>query len=84
MPVSILKVYLNLNYNYLLLLIIIFKIQFNLAYLLEQIAKAKEITGGGIKTFVKTCWTTIYDCASFVINLEPVLQEVIIYLFNTF
>ena len=57
---------------------------FILAHLLEQISKAKEITGGGIKTFVKTRWTTIYDCASSVINLEPVLQEVIIYLFNTF
>jgi hypothetical protein len=63
--------------NFTSLIHIINNIYLNSADLLENLIKAKEITGGGIKTFVKTRWTSVHDCVASVIRLEQVLQEVI-------
>jgi hypothetical protein len=33
-------------------------------------------TGGGLKLFVKTRWTTAYDCVSSVLRLESAIKSV--------
>ena len=33
---------------------------------LKEAIDLKEIEGGNLKTYVKTCWTTVYDCVASV------------------
>ncbi|HEY9399093.1 MAG TPA: DUF domain-containing protein [Nitrososphaeraceae archaeon] len=45
---------------------------------LTQLIKEKKIAGGGIKSYSKTRWTTAAESIDSVINLEPVLEELVI------
>jgi hypothetical protein len=45
---------------------------------LTQMIKEKKITGGGIKSYSKTRWTTASESIDSVIKLEPVLVEFVI------
>ena len=38
----------------------------------------KNIQGGSLKTYVKTRWTTVYECTSSIWRLKDALQHVII------
>lgn len=49
--------------------------------LLKEIISLKGIEGGGLKTYVETRWTTVYDCVSSVWRLKEALQDVYIYFF---
>lgn len=42
---------------------------------LTQIIKDKEISGGGLKLYCKTRWTTASESVNSVINLESALEE---------
>ncbi|GBC42690.2 ribonuclease H-like domain-containing protein [Rhizophagus irregularis DAOM 181602=DAOM 197198] len=42
---------------------------------LTQIIKEKGISGGGLKLYCKTCWTTASESINSVINLESALEE---------
>jgi hypothetical protein len=44
---------------------------------LIQLIKEKKISGGGIKSYSKTRWTTAAESIDSVINLEPVLEELV-------
>ena len=35
-----------------------------------------SINSGGLKSYVKTRWTTAYDCINSILNLESVLTSV--------
>jgi hypothetical protein len=39
-----------------------------------------KISSGGLKLYVKTRWTTAYDCVNSVLNLETILKSVSNYL----
>ena len=41
----------------------------------------KNIKGGGLKTYVETRWTTVYECTSSIWRLKDALQHVYIYFF---
>ena len=42
-----------------------------------QLIKEKGIMGGGLKLYCKTRWTTASESVDSVLNLEPVLQEIV-------
>ena len=44
--------------------------------LLEKIISEKQISGGGLKTYVKTHWITMTDCANSILCLKLCLLEV--------
>lgn len=44
---------------------------------ITQLIKEQGIKGGGLKLYCKTRWTTASESVESVINLEPVLQEII-------
>ena len=44
---------------------------------LIQIIKDKEISGGGLKLYCKTRWTTASESVNSVINLESALKEMV-------
>ena len=48
--------------------------------LLESLIAKHEISGGGLKTFVKTRWITMADCTASVLRLKNCLFEVSIIL----
>ncbi|RGB27665.1 hypothetical protein C1646_768830 [Rhizophagus diaphanus] len=37
------------------------------------------VKGGGLKSYVKTCWSTAFDCANSVLSCETTLKNVIYY-----
>ena len=41
----------------------------------------KNIKGGGLKTYVETRWTTVYECTSSIWRLKDALQHVYIHIF---
>ena len=41
----------------------------------------KMVKGRGLKTYVKTRWSTAFDCASSVLSCETILKDVSINLF---
>ncbi|PKY33375.1 hypothetical protein RhiirB3_452214 [Rhizophagus irregularis] len=43
---------------------------------LNKAIKSKNIEGGGLKTYVKTRWTTVYKCVHSVWRLKDALQHV--------
>jgi hypothetical protein len=43
---------------------------------LNDAIKIKNIEGGGLKTFVETRWTTVYECVHSVWRLKDALQHV--------
>jgi hypothetical protein len=47
------------------------------AALFDNAIKEKAIKGGGIKLYVKTHWTTIYECANSIACLKPAFNHVI-------
>jgi hypothetical protein len=47
------------------------------AALLDNAIKEKAIKGGGIKPYVKTRWTTMYECANSIAHLKPAFNHVI-------
>ena len=44
--------------------------------LLKKAIEIKNIQGGGLKTYVETRWTTIYECISSIWRLKDALQHV--------
>lgn len=46
------------------------------AALLKEAIEIKNIQGGGLKTYVETRWTTIYECTSSIWRLKDALQHV--------
>lgn len=44
---------------------------------LTQLIKDKEIRGGGLKLYCKTRWTTASESVESVVNLQPVLEEIV-------
>ncbi|PKC53168.1 hypothetical protein RhiirA1_479859 [Rhizophagus irregularis] len=44
---------------------------------LNEAIKSKNIEGGGLKTYVKTRWTTVYKCVHSVWRLKDALQHVL-------
>jgi hypothetical protein len=46
------------------------------ASLLKEAIEIKNIQGGGLKTYVETRWTTIYECTSSIWRLKDALQHV--------
>ena len=46
------------------------------ASLLENAIKEKAIKGGGIKLYVQTRWTTMYECANSIVRLKPAFDYV--------
>ena len=44
--------------------------------LLKEAIEIKNIQGGGLKTYVETRWTTIYECTSSIWRLKDALQHV--------
>src|SRR5215208_4742753 len=44
--------------------------------LLKEAIEIKNIQGGGLKTYVETRWTTIYECTSSIWHLKDALQHV--------
>ena len=44
--------------------------------LLENLIHSKEISGGGLKTYVKTRWITVAECTASVLRLKTCLVEV--------
>src|SRR6266498_1010821 len=44
--------------------------------LLKEAIILKEIEGRNLKTYVKTYWTTVYDCVNSVWRLKEMLQNV--------
>lgn len=45
---------------------------------LKDAITLKNIQGGGLKTYVETRWTTVYECTSSIWRLKDALQHVII------
>ena len=45
---------------------------------LKDAIELKNIQGGGLKTYVETRWTTVYECTSSIWRLKDDLQHVII------
>lgn len=50
---------------------------------LNEAITAKNITGGGLKTYIETRWTTVYECTSSVYRLKDALLHVCILYFNS-
>jgi len=50
--------------------------------LLKDAIKLKNIQGGGLKVYVETRWTTVYECTSLIWRLKDALQHVFFYLSN--
>ncbi|GES81225.1 ribonuclease H-like domain-containing protein [Rhizophagus clarus] len=44
---------------------------------LNEAIKSKNIEGGGLKTYVETRWTTVYECVHSVWRLKDALQHVL-------
>ena len=44
--------------------------------LLKDAIKLKNIQGGGLKVYVETRWTTVYECTSSIWRLKDALQHV--------
>lgn len=44
--------------------------------LLKDAIKTKNIQGGGLKVYVETRWTTVYECTSSIWRLKDALQHV--------
>ena len=44
--------------------------------LLKSAIELKNIQGGGLKTYVETRWTTVYECTSSIWRLKDALQHV--------
>jgi hypothetical protein len=45
--------------------------------LLESYIKDLKIEGGGLKTWVETRWTTMFDAADSILRLKLALEKVI-------
>jgi hypothetical protein len=43
---------------------------------LNDAIKAKNVTGGGLKSYVETRWTTVYECTSSIYRLKDALLHV--------
>ncbi|GET04043.1 ribonuclease H-like domain-containing protein [Rhizophagus clarus] len=51
---------------------------------LNEAIKSKNIEGGGLKTYVETRWTTVYECVHSVWRLKDALQHAILMLERTY
>ena len=49
--------------------------------LLTESAKILKIEGGGLKTFVKTRWTSMYEATYSIVRMRRALDEVIFIIF---
>ena len=47
----------------------------------KDLMKKHQIEGGGLKTYVETRWTTIYEAVNSIVRNKKVLEEVFIYFF---
>lgn len=48
---------------------------------LNDAIKAKNVEGGGLKSYVETRWTTVYECTSSIYRLKDALLHVCKYCF---
>ena len=44
--------------------------------LLEKLILKNEVLGGGLKTYVKTRWTTVAECTASILRLKACFIEV--------
>ena len=44
--------------------------------ILKEKIRQHEIVGGGLKTYVETRWTTVYECVSSIVRLKSCLEEI--------
>lgn len=47
--------------------------------LLSECAKNLEIKGGGLKCFIKTRWTSMYEATYSIVRMKRALEEVIFF-----
>ena len=45
----------------------------------KDLMKKYQIEGGGLKTYVETRWTTVYEAVDSIVRNKKVLEEVFIY-----
>jgi len=43
---------------------------------LKEAIEEKHLSGGGLKMYVETRWTTVYECTSSIYRLKEALQQV--------
>ena len=53
-----------------------FKKSHKAAAVLKEKLKQHEISGGGLRTYVETRWTTVYECVSSIVRLKNCLEEI--------
>ena len=58
------------------LIITYFKKSHQANALLKQFIDEYYIIGGGLKIYIETRWTSVYDCVSSIIRLKRCLEEV--------
>ncbi|CAB4473899.1 unnamed protein product [Rhizophagus irregularis] len=53
-----------------------FKKSHKAAAILKEKIKQHEISGGGLKTYVETRWTTVHECVSSIVRLKNCLEDI--------
>ncbi|CAG8832035.1 37037_t:CDS:2, partial [Gigaspora margarita] len=53
-----------------------FKKSHKAAAILNQKILLHQISGGGLKTYIETRWTTVYECVSLIVRLKICLEEI--------
>ena len=53
-----------------------FKKSYKAAAILKEKIRQHEISGGGLKTYVETRWTTVHECVSSIVRLKSCLEEI--------
>lgn len=53
-----------------------FKKSYKAAALLKEKIKQHKISGGGLKTYIATRWTTVHECVSSIVRLKICLEEI--------
>ena len=48
----------------------------------KDLMKKHQVEGGGLKTYVETRWTTVYEAVNSIVRNKKVLEEVLINLFH--
>jgi hypothetical protein len=61
-----------------------FKVSHIAASLLCNTIEKKKIEGRTLKTYVKTRWTTMYDCINSVLRCKEVFNDVSYFIFNIY
>ncbi|CAG8521252.1 hypothetical protein GLOIN_2v1672635 [Rhizophagus irregularis DAOM 181602=DAOM 197198] len=57
-------------------LVCLFKKSHKAAAMLKEKIKQHKISGGGLKTYVETRWTTVHECVSSIVRLKNCLEDI--------